>query len=193
MPCCWRIGPPGREQEDRRMPAATLMSIVRDTLTFAERTLGPLLDLFIRLWLAQSFFTSGLLKAADWDTALRLATNEYPVSWLDPVPAAIIGLAIELICPPPIAVRLAPRIAAVPLLVLSLVIQFAYVPLAENLFWALLFGLMIVRGPGALSLDRLVGAAVLSSALPFAGLARRVIALLDRVGQPLGLLAVRLF
>jgi NADH dehydrogenase FAD-containing subunit/uncharacterized membrane protein YphA (DoxX/SURF4 family) len=175
------------------MPAANLMSIVRDTLTFAERTLGPLLDLFIRLWLAQSFFASGLVKAADWDTALRLATNEYPVSWLDPVSAAIIGLAIELVCPPLIAVGLLTRIAAVPLLILSLVIQYAYVPLPENLFWALFFGLMIVRGPGALSLDRLVGAAVLSSALPFAGLARRIVDALDRFGQPLGLLAVRLF
>jgi len=105
------------DREDTMMPAANLMSIVRDTLNFAERTLGPLLDLFIRLWLAQSFFASGLVKAADWNTALRLATNEYPVSWLDPVTAAIIGLAIELICPPLIAVGLLTRIAAVPLLI----------------------------------------------------------------------------
>jgi hypothetical protein len=42
------------------------------------------LDLVIRLWLAQVFFVSGLLKAADWDNALYLAANEYPVSWLDP-------------------------------------------------------------------------------------------------------------
>ena len=41
------------------MPATKLMSMARDTLIFAERTLGPLLDLFIRLWLAQSFFASG--------------------------------------------------------------------------------------------------------------------------------------
>jgi hypothetical protein len=34
---------------------------------------------------------------------------------------------------------------------------------------------MILRGPGALSLDRLLGPAVLSSALPFAGTARRVL------------------
>ena len=72
-------------------------------------------------------------------------------------------------------------------------IQFAYKPLPENLFWALLFGLMILRGPGALSLDRLLGPAVLSSALPFAGTARRVLKAVDRVGRPLGLLAQRLF
>ena len=79
-----------------------------------------------------------------------------------------------------------------PLFILSLVIEFAYKPLPENLFWALLFGLMILRGPGALSLDRLLGPAVLSSALPFAGTARRVLKAVDRVGRPLGLLAQRL-
>ena len=85
-------------------PVSRLMSIARDTLNFAEKSLGPLLDLVIRLWLAQSFFASGLVKAASWDTALKLATNEYPVSWLDPASAAAIGLAIELICPPLIAI-----------------------------------------------------------------------------------------
>jgi uncharacterized membrane protein YphA (DoxX/SURF4 family) len=154
---------------------ARLMPIARDTMSFAERSFGPLLDLFIRLWLAQSFFVSGLVKAANWNTALLLATYEYPVSWLDPHTSAATGLAIELICPPLIALGLFTRIAAIPLLILSLVIQFAYKPLPENLFWALLFGLMILRGPGALSLDRLLGPAVLSSALPFAGTARRVL------------------
>ena len=174
-------------------PIARLISVVSDVLSFAERLLGPLLDLFIRVWLAQSFFISGLLKAASWKTALLLATYEYPVSWLNPTAAAVTGLAIELVCPPLIAIGLLTRIAAVPLFILSLVIQFAYKPLPENLFWALLFGFMILRGPGALSLDRLIGPAVLSSALPFAGVARRVLETMDRIGRPVGLLALRLF
>jgi NADH dehydrogenase FAD-containing subunit/uncharacterized membrane protein YphA (DoxX/SURF4 family) len=171
---------------------ARQISIIRDVVSFAELSFAPLLDLFIRLWLAQSFFVSGMVKAASWNTALLLATYEYPVSWLDPHTSAVTGLAIELICPPLIALGLFTRLAAIPLLILSLVIEFAYKPLPENLFWALLFGLMILRGPGALSLDRLLGPAVLSSALPFAGTARRVLEAVDRVGRPLGLLAQRL-
>jgi uncharacterized membrane protein YphA (DoxX/SURF4 family) len=171
---------------------ARLISIIRDVVSFTELSFAPLLDLFIRLWLAQSFFVSGMVKAASWNTALLLATYEYPVSWLDPHTSAVTGLAIELICPPLIALGLFTRLAAIPLVVLSLVIEFAYKPLPENLFWALLFGLMILRGPGALSLDRLLGPAVLSSALPFAGTARRVLEAVDRVGRPLGLLAQRL-
>src|SRR4029077_19980939 len=171
---------------------ARLMPIARDAMSFAERSFGPLLDLFIRLWLAQNFFVSGMVKAASWNTALLLATYEYPVSWLDPRTSAVTGLAIELICPPLIALGLFTRLAAIPLFILSLVIEFAYKPLPENLFWALLFGLMILRGPGALPIERLLGPAVLSSALPFAGTARRVLKAVDRVGRSLGPLAQRL-
>jgi NADH dehydrogenase/putative oxidoreductase len=115
------------------------------------------------------------------------------VSWLDPHTSAVLGLAIELICPPLIAIGLFTRIAAIPLLILSLVIQFAYKPLPENLFWALLFSMMIMRGAGALSLDRLLGPAALSSALPFANAARRFLEAVDRVGRLVVPLALRLF
>jgi len=172
---------------------ARLISFAVDAIHVAERSAAPLLDLFIRLWLAQSFFASGLVKAANWHTALLLATYEYPVSWLDPHTSAVVGLAIELICPPLIAFGLFTRIAAIPLLILSLVIQLAYKPLPENLFWALLFGVMIMRGAGAMSLDRLLGPAALSSALPFASAARRLLEAVDRVGRLVVPLALRLF
>ena len=62
----------------------------------AERGAWPVLDLVVRLWLAQVFFVSGVLKAANWENALNLAANEYPVSWLDPVTAAWLGVTIEI-------------------------------------------------------------------------------------------------
>ena len=79
------------------VPIARLISLVVDTVHLAERTAGPALDLFIRVWLAESFLASGLVKAANWQTALLLATYEYPVGWLDPRTAAVIGLAIEVV------------------------------------------------------------------------------------------------
>ncbi|HNH88651.1 MAG TPA: hypothetical protein PLL24_07585, partial [Thiobacillaceae bacterium] len=60
-------------------------------LRFSERSLGPVADLVIRLALAQVFFLSGVLKLADWDTALYLAEYEYPLAWLDPVTSAWLG------------------------------------------------------------------------------------------------------
>jgi len=165
----------------------------RDTLRFADRGLGPVLDLVIRLSLSAVFLRSGLLKVMSWDTALDLARNEYPVNWLDPVTSAYVGAGIEVIGALLIAVGLMTRLAAIPLAILSLVIQFNYQALPEHLFWAILFGLMIVRGPGAISLDHLLAPALSRSALPFADFGRRLVALVDRYIQPLYQLFIRLW
>lgn len=145
---------------------ATLMGIVGDVFRFAERSIGPLIDLLIRLWLAQLFLVSGILKVSNWETALYLSRYEYPVSWLEPVTAAYLGAAIELICPLFFALGLATRLAAIPMFILALVIHFNYVALDAQLFWAALFGWYIVRGAGALSLDRAFGRGLVDTALP---------------------------
>ena len=54
------------------------------------RLAAPLIDLFVRLSLTGAFFTSGMLKLGNWPLALRLAQQEYPVSWLDPDIAAVL-------------------------------------------------------------------------------------------------------
>ena len=60
---------------------------------------AAVVDLAVRFWLSQAFFVSGLLKIGNWDNALYLSANEYPVSWLDPVTAAYVGAGIEILCP----------------------------------------------------------------------------------------------
>src|SRR5215470_17915793 len=92
----------------------------------AERAVWPALNLIIRLWLAQVFVVSGLLKAANWENALNLAANEYPVSWLDPATAAWLGVSVEIGGAVLLAAGLATRAAAFAMLILSLVIQFSY-------------------------------------------------------------------
>jgi len=133
-----------------------------------EKTLWPLLDLVIRLWLAQVFFVSGVLKAANWENALNLAANEYPVSWLNPVAAAWLGVSIELAGSILLALGLFSRPAAAAMLILSLVIQFNYLAFDSQLFWAASFGWYAVRGAGPLSLDRTLARGLVDSALPFA-------------------------
>ena len=56
----------------------------------------PVFDLAVRLVIAQGLLASGLVKLMDWERALILATQEYPVSFLSPPYAAALGLAIEL-------------------------------------------------------------------------------------------------
>jgi NADH dehydrogenase/putative oxidoreductase len=159
---------------------------------FIERTAWPLTDLLIRLWIAQVFVMSGLRKVANWNVALYLAHFEYPLSWLDPVVAAYSGAAIELVGGMLIALGLMTRFAAIPLLVLSLVIQFNYQALDSHLLWAALFGWYILMGAGPISLDRAMrGLAV--SAVPLAPSAIRCGAWISTHLGPLYLLALRSF
>jgi len=163
------------------------------TVTALRRAIGPLLDLYVRLWLAQGFLVSGLLKVTDWDNALALARYEYPVAWMDPVTAAYTGAAIELIAPLLLALGLMTRAAAVPLAALALVIQFNYQALDTHLLWAVLLAGYVVRGAGPLALDRLLAPGLADSALPLAGPAVRAADRITRQAEPVYWLLVRLW
>ena len=154
---------------------------------------AAVVDLAVRFWLSQAFFVSGLLKIGNWDNALYLSANEYPVSWLDPVTAAYVGAGIEILCPIFLAAGLFTRGAALPMLILSLVIQFSYRTVDTNLYWAALFGWFFVFGAGPLSLDRRLAAGLRNSALPFVARAMRVTAGLERWGGPAYRLVLRLW
>ena len=155
-----------------------LMSAFADTFRALERPFGSLLDLAIRLWLAQAFFVSGLLKITSWETALYLSANEYPVAWLDPAAAATLGVAIELAGSVLLAIGLATRMAAAPMLALSLVIQFSYRALDTHILWAALLGWVMLRGAGPLSLDHLLRRGTGDTAIP---LAARLVRMFDWV------------
>ena len=162
-------------------------------LGLADRTLGSVLDLTIRWWLASIFWVSGVLKIANWQTALELSRNEYPVSWMDPVTAAYLGAGIEIVAPVFLFLGLATRVAVIPMLILSLVIQFNYKELPDHLFWAILLGWLAVRGPGALSLDHFIAPAIRRTAIPLiAPLADLVQAVMRYIG-PLYQLFIRLW
>ena len=166
--------------------------ITRDTLSLARKAAGPALDLAVRLWLAQAFWVSGIVKLHDWDQALYLARYEYPVSWLDPVAAAWTGAGIELLCPPLLALGLATRLAALPMLALVLVAQFAYRPLDAHLVQAALLTRLMVMGAGSLSLDRRLARGLPDSALPFAKPAAYLLKAVTRHGGPVVHMALRL-
>ena len=172
-----------RSSNPARLAAVTIRW-ASDATRIAEKTTGPLLDVFIRLWLAGIFWASGMVKLQSWTTALYLSAHEYPVSWLDPVTAAWLGEAIEIVCPPLLVFGLATRFAALPMLILSLVIQFSYQALDQQLFWAVLFGWFVVRGAGPISLDALIGRGIAATALPLAGMITGFFEALSRWGDP---------
>lgn len=123
----------------------------------------PLLQLMFRVAVAAVFFKSGLTKIASWELTLQLFQEEYAVPLL-PVPlAATLATAMELSMPVLLALGLFARVAALPLLGMTMVIQLLVYPenWAEHLMWASLLLFIATRGAGALSLDHLIRRAVL--------------------------------
>jgi putative oxidoreductase len=131
-----------------------------------QRAAWGWIDLAIRLGLAGVFFSSAVVKLSDWQAALYLSANEYPVSWLDSVTAARLGVSIELIGAVCLGLGFLTRYAALALLGLSLVIQTSYLPLDRHLFWIALLTWYALLGSSSLSLDALLRRGLADSALP---------------------------
>ena len=175
----------------RAVWVAHCMDWIATVTRFAERSGGPVLDLLIRLWLAQIFFVSGLLKLTNWQSALALSQYEYPVSWMNPVTAAYLGVFIELVGALLLTMGLATRFAALSMLILSIVIQFSYQAFDMHLFWIALFGWYVVRGAGPLALDRPLKHGLVDSALPLAASVIRLFSALSKYVAPLYQLLLR--
>ncbi|HET6756189.1 MAG TPA: FAD-dependent oxidoreductase [Burkholderiales bacterium] len=178
---------------ERMQWIASFMGVVSDAFYFAKRSLGPIADVLIRVWLAQIFLVSGLLKAANWDNALYLSANEYPVTWMDPVTAAYLGVIIECVGAVMLALGLGTRLAAAAMLILTLVIQLNYLALDVHLFWAVLLGWFVFRGAGVFSIDRLLSRGAADSALPFAAATLRTFQWISVYAAPIYSLLLRVW
>ncbi len=136
-------------------------------LHISDEVIAPLLDIIRRPAIAHAFFLSALVKIADWDNALYLSANEYPVSWMNPVLAAYVGVTIELVGALLLSLGLMTRFAALGLLILTIVMQFAYQPVNAQAFWIIMLGYWVVKGGGLKSIDFLLRG-LKDSALPLA-------------------------
>src|SRR5438034_9768861 len=75
--------------------ARTLIEIAGRVLRWLE-FVSPLVDLAVRLYVANVFWKSGLTKISSWDTTIQLFTYEYRVPVLSPEVAAVLATAVEL-------------------------------------------------------------------------------------------------
>lgn len=156
-------------QEERYSPfiRVTLRSWSKWYLDSTE-SFWPVTDVITRFFIGLWFLRSGLVKASDWDTAVLLATNDYPVSWMDPVTAATIGLAIELIGPVLLIAGFFTRPAAFAMATLTIIAQAVYIPTTTNLIVSAMLVWYVFHGSAALSLDRVLSSGFKNSALPLA-------------------------
>ena len=123
-----------------------------------ERVPLAVCQLLFRLAIAGVFFRAGLGKITSWGPTVALFRDEYKVPIFSPEIAAGLATTFELGCSILLVVGLATRVATLPLLGMIAVIQLFVYPSAwpEHLTWASILLFVLVRGPGPLSLDRLI-------------------------------------
>ncbi len=137
-----------------------------------------LIALFLRLVAAHPFFASGQTKiegptigrevlgldlTVQIPTAIRSATfalfaDEYKLPFVSPEVGAYAATALEFVLPLFLLLGLFTRLSAFGLLAMTLIIQIFVYPDAwwtVHAYWAALLTVLIARGPGAVSLDRL--------------------------------------
>ena len=127
-----------------------------------EKFQSPLLLLF-RLWVAKVFFMSGLQKLNTWNDeygVMYLFKEEYSVPLLDPVVAAYLATAGELILPIFLVIGFGTRFAAIALSILNITAVVAYYAtltkvgqVTPHIFWGSMMLTVIIFGPGFFSLD----------------------------------------
>lgn len=123
-----------------------------------QRYLSPVFDLSLRLYVAEIFFRSGVLKISDWSGTLNLFDYVYAVPVLPPHLAAVMGTMGELCLPILLVLGLAGRFAAAGLFVTNLMAAISFpdisdLGLQDHVLWGALLLVTIFHGPGPLSLD----------------------------------------
>lgn len=134
---------------------AQLKPLILRTLASLQ-ILGSLVLLLERFWMARIFFKSGLTKIEDWSSTVSLFANEYNVPFLPPELAAYGATAVELTAPWFLIVGLASRLATLPMLAMTAVIQFTYESHPDHAVWAMMLLTILSFGPGRLSIDHLL-------------------------------------
>ncbi|WP_299437821.1 DoxX family protein [uncultured Rhodospira sp.] len=120
------------------------------------------IGLFARLGIAGVFWRSGQTKVSGWEitnSTYFLFQDEYAVPVLPPELAAQIATAAEHLFPILLILGLFTRLSALGLLGMTAVIQVFVYPgnWPEHTLWATALLLLLLRGPGPVSLDALFG------------------------------------
>ena len=120
--------------------------------------LAPLMDLGMRLYIADVFFKSGWTKIQSWDSTLYLFNDVYHVPLLPPAVAATTATSAELGLSVLLVLGLFGRFAASGLFILNIVAVISYTDLSEaglnqHLSWGILIGVLLVLSRGNWSVD----------------------------------------
>ncbi len=140
-----------------------LCTLYSRLVKISNKTLSPLLDLGIRLFMANIFFTSGKLRLNDylngqWDNQITAFTDYHPIPGIPGDIAAIAGTTGEIVLPVLLAFGLFTRFGAAGLLIMTMSIQFLVpaeyeIANPDHYMWMLLLAVPLLKGSGMLSAD----------------------------------------
>lgn len=139
-----------------RVNGFCLIELYKKLVKVGEHYALGLVVLGMRFWMAQIFWYSGLTKISSWHSTVYLFEYEYKTPFFPPEVSAALATTFELVCPVFLLLGLGARFAAVPMLVMTAVIQFTYLDSKENLYWAFLLATIWFYGPGMFSMDYLL-------------------------------------
>jgi putative oxidoreductase len=122
---------------------------LHQAFTLLNRFPLSILQLMLRVAIAAVFWSSGLTKVASWQTTIALFRDEYMVPLLPPELAAVMSATFELSCSALIVIGLATRLATLPLLGITFVIEVFVYPeyWTQHLMWASILLFLLTKGP----------------------------------------------
>jgi putative oxidoreductase len=131
---------------------------LHQAFTLLNRFPLSILQLMLRVAIAAVFWSSGLTKVASWQTTIALFRDEYMVPLLPPELAAVMSATFELSCSALIVIGLATRLATLPFLGITFVIEVFVYPeyWTQHLMWASILLFLLTKGPGVFSLDHYI-------------------------------------
>src|SRR5271170_7918264 len=138
-----------------------------------SRWSDPAIKLLLRCWIAALFFRSGVMKISNFDITQMLFHAQSAQGLVPPELAARLTILIELACLVFLVLGAGTRITAIILIGLSALVDPTYQQSIDLAYYLMVLGLIILHGPGALSIDYLVVRAVVRR-FPGLGGMRRV-------------------
>lgn len=121
----------------------------KEKISWARAQGQDLMLLIIRLWIANIFLRSGLLKLQSWDSTLSLFQDEYALPILPPQIAAYMGTGAEILGGALVLIGLFTPLGAFILFGVTATIElFVYPGTNDHYHWLLLLGVLIMFGGG---------------------------------------------
>jgi putative oxidoreductase len=144
----------------QHLPAAGFANLViryRRLIGIADAIPLSLIQLAGRIAVAHVFWQSAQTKLASWPVTIQLFAFEYRLPVIDPAIAAPLATGAELVGSVLLFFGFFARFGALILLGVTATIQIFVFPghWAEHLLWASVLLLILARGPGKISIDKI--------------------------------------